>query len=132
VFNVVAGSPRTVTATYSGDMNYAGSVGTATQTVNQGTSATVITSVLPNPSAAGQTVTVNVTVTGAGATPTGAVTVAFTGTGAPGPCTVTLIGGSGSCTAIFTTTGSFTVQGTYGGDVNYLTSVSIIVGHVVN
>jgi hypothetical protein len=80
VFNVVAGSPRTITATYSGDMNYSGSTGTASHTVNQGASATVITSDLPNPSAAGGTVTVQVNVSGAGATPTGSVVVTFTGT----------------------------------------------------
>ena len=106
---------------------------TSTPTVvNQGATSTVITSALPNPSAADETVTIQVAVRGAGAIPTGRVTVVFTGTGAPDPCEITLTGGTGSCTAIFSSIGSYTITASYSGDVNYLPSVSTDLGHAVN
>jgi hypothetical protein len=130
VFNTFGA--KTITATYNGDMNYASSSATAAQTVNQGPSTTTIISANPNPSAVGGTVVVNVSVTGAGATPTGTVLVTFTGSGTPAPCTINLIGGSGSCNVIYTATGSTTFSGVYSGDANYLTSTSATASHAVN
>ncbi|MDO9348510.1 MAG: NBR1-Ig-like domain-containing protein, partial [Anaerolineales bacterium] len=49
---------RTLTATYSGDVNYAGSSGTANHTVIKGSAATAITSDLPDPSNLNVSVTV--------------------------------------------------------------------------
>lgn len=127
VFNSVGA--KTITATYSGDMNYSSSTASVGHTVNQGTTITTITSDLPDPSATGATVTITVVVSGAGATPTGTVTITFAGPaavsdGPTNPCSagITLIGGTGSCQAIFTTIGSYTITATYGGDANYLTS----------
>ena len=126
VFNAV-GTP-TLTATYSGDMNYVGSSDTESHTVIQGPSTTTITADLPDPSAAGGTVTVIVTVSGAGATPTGTVAI----TGADVNCTITLVGGSGSCnTVVFNTTGAKTLTATYSGDANYAVS-SDTESHIVN
>jgi len=127
VFNTVGG--KTLTATYSGDMNYVGSSGTAGHTVNQGPSTLTITSDTPDPSASGGTVTVHVTVSGSGATPVG--TVALTGTFAPSPCNINLVGGTGSCSIVFSSTGTFTITANYSGDTNY-TASSASENHVVN
>ena len=116
VFNT-AGT-KTITATYSGDANYASSVGTTSHTVNQGTTTTTITADTPDPSVPGQSVAVNVTVSGAGTTPTGTVAI----TGADTNCTLTLSSGSGSCSVIFNTTGAKTLTATYSGDANYVSS----------
>jgi len=128
VFNTVTGSPYTITATYSGDMNYASSSTTATQTTVPGPSTTTITSELPDPSAVGGTVVITVTVTGAGATPLG--TVAITGDASCGP--ITLIGGTGSCSVIYGSTGTKTITATYtNSDGNYTTS-HVSTSHAVN
>nr|WP_033271856.1 Ig-like domain-containing protein [Streptomyces lydicus] len=93
---VTAGS-YVVTATYSGNANFAGSVGTDTQTVGQAATITTVTS-SPDPSVVGQPVTFTATVTpvapGAGV-PTGTVTFVISG----GPTlTGTLSGGTASVT----------------------------------
>ncbi len=125
VFNT-AGA-KTITATYSGDANYASSVGTTSHTVSQGTTTTTITADAPDPSVPGQTVAVSVTVSGAGATPTGTVAI----TGADTNCTITLSSGSGSCNATFNTTGAKTLTATYSGDGNYTGSAGTA-GHTVS
>jgi hypothetical protein len=128
VFNTVGA--KTLTATYSGDMNYVGSSDTESHTVGKGPSTTTITADSPDPSAAGGTVTVSVTVSGAGATPTGTVTI----TVAEDPlftCPITLVGGSGSCSVIFSATGTYTITATYNGDTNYTGSLDTE-NHIVN
>jgi hypothetical protein len=130
VFNT-AGTTKTLTATYSGDMNYTGSFTTTPVfTVSAGPSTTTITSELPDPSAALGAVVVTFTVTGAGATPMG--TVAVTSTGAPACPSITLIGGIGSCTLTFPATGSFTITAAFTPtDTNYLASTTTT-SHVVH
>ncbi len=129
VFNTVGTGTKTITATYSGDMNYSSSTASVGHTVNQATSITTITSDLPDPSATNQVVTITVVVSGAGATPTGTVAITFSGPGSvndgtTNPCSagITLIGGTGSCQAIFTAAGTYTITATYSGDANYLPS----------
>jgi hypothetical protein len=114
-----AAGAKTLTATYSGDASHAPSVGTTSHTVNPGTTTTTITADTPDPSVPGQAVPVNVTVTGAGVAPGGTVAI----TGADTNCTITLANGSGSCNAIFGTSGAKTLTATYGGDANYTGSL---------
>ncbi|MGR3933282.1 Ig-like domain-containing protein [Streptomyces sp. BRA346] len=115
--------PHTVTATYSGDANFAASTGTLpTQTVNQASTTTIVSS-NPNPAASGTPVTyvavVQPVAPGAG-TPTGTVTFtvsnmtnSVTGTGT--------VNSSGF--AFFTDAtlpaGSYTVTGVYSGDADF-------------
>ncbi|MCF3178346.1 Ig-like domain repeat protein, partial [Streptomyces sioyaensis] len=70
-----------VTATYSGDGNFTGSVGSGTHTVTQASTTTAVTT-SPDPSVFGDSVTLTATVSpvspGAG-TPTGTVTFVVTG-----------------------------------------------------
>jgi hypothetical protein len=107
---------RALTATYSGDANYAGSSDTASHTVSKVSPiSTIITADTPDPSTPGQSVTVSVTVSGAGAAPTGTVAI----TGAYTNCTITLSGGIGSCNVVFNTAGAETLTATYNGDANY-------------
>ncbi len=125
VFNT-AGA-KTLTATYNGDSLNLGSMDTEGHTVNQGTSTTVITTDTPDPSTAGQSVLVSVTVSGAGVTPTGSVVIS----GADINCTITLSGGSGSCSVVFNTIGAKTITANYSGDGNYLGSLDTE-AHTVN
>ena len=125
VFNTVGG--KTITATYSGDMNYVSSSDTEGHTVNQGPTTTMITGDLPDPSAVGGNVTINVTVSGAGATPTG--TVNITGDAS---CLINLVGGTGSCTVTFGSTGTKTLTATYNGDANYVSGSTATESHHVN
>ncbi|MEW2436099.1 Ig-like domain-containing protein [Streptomyces caniferus] len=114
-----------VTATYSGDANFAGSVGTDTQTVNQSATTTSVSSA-PDPSANGETVTFTAVVAavapGSGI-PTGTVNFVVT----DGVTTVNLTGtldGLGVATASTPlATGNYTVTGTYAGDADFTGSV---------
>ncbi|WP_330347892.1 Ig-like domain repeat protein [Streptomyces sp. NBC_00582] len=120
-YTSTTGSPFTVTATYSGNANFAGSTGSDTQTVNQAATTTTVSS-SPDPSVVGQPVTITATVApmapGAG-TPTGLATVSF-GDGSPSQV-VNVVGGTATVTHTYTsTTGSpFTVTATYSGDANF-------------
>jgi hypothetical protein len=136
VFNT-AGA-KVLTATYSGDANYVGSVGTANHTVNKGVSTTTLNPVdNPDPSVTYQTVTVSAMVTGAGVTPTGTVGITISGTPAQAStCTVVLVAGAGSCTVVFIVDPAsipsvFTINAAYSGDGNYYES-SDTEDHTVN
>jgi hypothetical protein len=109
---------KTLTASYSGNANYVGSVDTEAHTVGTGlaTSATTITIDNPNPSTPGYVVVVGATVSGAGIPiPTGTVAI----TGADNNCNMLLSNGTGSCSVTFNTTGYKTLTATYSGDGNY-------------
>ncbi|GAA5615789.1 hypothetical protein Spla01_07006 [Streptomyces platensis] len=115
---LVTAGTYSVTATYSGDANFTGSVGTDTQIVGQASTTTALT-LAPNPSVAGEPVTFTAVVApvapGAG-TPTGTVTFVVTG----GPTlTATLSGGTASATTSALGAGSFPVTATYSGDANF-------------
>ncbi len=114
---------KILTATYSGDGNYNGSVGTSSHTVDKGPSTTLIGLVAPEPSAPNEAVTVPVTVSGAGVTPTGSVGISVSGQPSIN-CTITLVGGAGSCTISFPLANTYTITATYGGDGNYLPSTN--------
>ncbi|MFE9007180.1 Ig-like domain repeat protein [Streptomyces sp. NPDC007875] len=121
-----SGSPRTITAAYSGDADFTASTGTDTQTVGQAdTDTAVVTS--PDPSVAGEMVTLTARISavapGAGA-PTGIVTFDF-GDGTP-TVTAPVTGGVASAThAYATSVGSpFTVTAAYGGDPDFAPSTA--------
>jgi len=116
VFN--SAGAKIITATYNGDVNYAGSSGSTSHTVIQGSTTTITIVDTPDPSAPYESVNVTVTVAGSGATPTGTVAI----TGADTSCTLTLSGGTGSCSVVFNTSGSRTLTATYSGDGNYASS----------
>jgi hypothetical protein len=108
---------KTLTATYAGDSNFAGSSDTEAHQVNQAGTTTTITADAPDPSVVGQAVTVNFTVTAnppGGGTPTGDVTV---GDGEGHSCTATVA--VGSCALTPTTAGAKTLTATYAGDSNF-------------
>jgi VCBS repeat-containing protein len=111
---------RTVTATYSGDVNFVGSSSTGTShTVNKANTQLTITSDDPEPSDPNETVTVKWTLspTGAGAgTPTGTVTVSG---GAGVTCSVPAAFGTSSCDLVFPTSGSKNINASYSGDANF-------------
>jgi uncharacterized cupin superfamily protein len=121
--------PRNLTATYTGNTNFYGSVSAiAPYTVNKADTTTKINSALPDPSLIGQSVTVNysVTVNGPGSgTPTGNVTV----TDGTVSCTASVA--AGSCLLTFSSVGSKTLTATYAGDTNFNMSTSSGVPHSV-
>ncbi len=109
-----------ITATYSGDTNYA-SVTTTTgvsQSITQGT-ATVSISGAPNPSSYGSSVLMTITVTGQnGVIPTGTVTL--TDNGVALGSTLTLNASGTTTYPVSTlTTGNHTIIATYSGDTTY-------------
>ncbi|MFJ9743291.1 Ig-like domain repeat protein [Streptomyces sp. NPDC101166] len=113
--------PDTVTATYSGDSDFAGSSGSTLHSLNR-TSTTTTVSSSPDPSVVGQPVTFTATVApvapGAG-TPTGTVSFDF-GDGT-NPVTVTLVDGGAAITRPYTarTASPYTVTATYGGNISF-------------
>ncbi|MGB9235628.1 MAG: Ig-like domain repeat protein [Terriglobales bacterium] len=121
--SILPAGTDTVTGNYSGDANHSAGSASTSQTVNQVSTTTGVTSSL-DPSGYGQSVSFTATVTGA--SPTGTVqfyvdSVLFD--------TETLA--SGSATSISTTTltvGNHTVTATYAGDATNLTSSGSLAG----
>jgi hypothetical protein len=95
--------------------------------VNKADTIITIDSDSPDPSLVGQPYTVTVTVTSAGGTPEGTVAV---NDGAGNTCTITLIGGTGSCLLTSTNVGSKNVTATYNGSTIFNGS-SDIESHLV-
>ena len=131
VLTGLTGGPHTVTATYSGDNNYAPSNGSLAITVAKASSATTFAfggtvNQAPLSAAPGAAVTLTATVVPAASTaPTGGVIFSVGSmvlNATPIPLTVS----SGGYTAILTTTalpvGTDVVTATYSGDVNYASS----------
>jgi len=123
---------KALTATYSGDANYAGSTVEyiAPHIVNKAGTTTTITSDTPDPTVTGQAYAVSWTVTvnapGSG-TPTGPVTVS------DGTDTCVAAVAAGSCSLRSTTIGSKTLTATYAGDANYDgSSDTDVATHTVN
>ena len=118
---------HSLTVVYGGDSNDTGSTSnTVTQTVNQATSSTVLTSSV-NPTTYGQSTKLTATVTPSTATGTitfkdGSTTIG-TGTMGNGSGTLTISGLGG---------GSHSLTAVYGGNVNFLASTSDTLTQVVN
>ncbi len=131
VFTASSFSPGTqsISAAYSGDLNFKPSAGTFLQTVSQA-SATITPSSSLNPSVYGQAVTLTASMTApqGSASPTGTVT--FTD-GATTLGTAALSAGSASITATGLLAGAQSIAVAYSGDVNYLAG-STTLSQVVN
>jgi len=118
--NSLSTGSDTLTASYSGDSNYAAATGSATVTVTNASSVTVSPALITVDT--GQSLGVSATVTGANGTPTGTAKVAAGGYTSPA---ATL---SSSGTVAFTipadslTSGTATVTITYSGDSSYESS----------
>jgi hypothetical protein len=123
-----------ITAVYSGDGNFTGSTSPAlTETINQGTTATVVGSSL-NPSLPGQTVTYTAVVTAtapATGTPTGAVTF-MDGAASVGGCVANpLVGGVASCSVAYTAAGTHAITAVYGADPDFTGSTSPVLTQTI-
>jgi hypothetical protein len=121
-----------ITASYSGDGNFASTVSLAlTQIVNQpseGATATLLSSNV-NPSVYSQPVTFTAQVTASGGTPTG--TVAFMN-GTAVLATETLSGGTASYTNNSLAAGSYTITAVYSGGTTFTGSTSAPMTQTVN
>jgi hypothetical protein len=118
--NSLTAGTDTLTATYSGDSNYASNTGTATITVTQFVGLTPTVTVTPESSSinSGQTLNVATTVTGSGVTPTGTVKISG---GGYTSSSQTLAGGSYTFAipANSLSAGTDTLTVTYSGDTVY-------------
>ncbi len=117
---------QSITAAYSGDINYYSSNSAAFDEVVNPAVTSIALSSSPNPSAPGQAVTFSATITEGGATnPTGTVTFRD-GSTTLGTSTVTSSGGVGkaSFTTASLTAGSHPITASYSGDTNDQSSSS--------
>jgi len=122
---------NSITATYFGDQNFAGSASQPiTQTVNQG-QASISLSASPNPSTYGQAVTFTATVSanGAPSAPTGTVTFS-SGGAALGPA-AGLNNGQATFTMSTLAAGDYTITAQYSGDSNFTSGTSTWTQHVI-
>jgi hypothetical protein len=132
---VLAAGNHDIVATYSGDMNFAGSANAPlTQVISQSTSNTALMS-----SAAAtvfqEAVTFTATVTaGSGmGTPTGNVTFVDATTMMNLSCGVQmLVGGVATCMVSDLSVGMHNIRADYAGDANFSASMSPLLGHTVN
>jgi len=129
---------HTITAVYSGDVDFngsAGSLGTNPQVVNKADTSVAVGSSL-NPSVVTQTVqftaTITATAPGAG-TPAGVGSVQFKDNGNPLGAAQTPVGGVASISTNTLTVGTHTITAVYAGDGNFNGSTGTLAGgQVVN
>jgi hypothetical protein len=125
-FNTIG--DKLLTATYSGDANYLGSVDTEAHSVVNA-STTTITSITPDFSFPGDAVQVCVTLSGAGAPPAGNVTL----TGADGGPYVFAVAGNGCLGGVlFNSAGAKIITATFDGQPGVYSGSSGSLGHTVN
>jgi len=132
VVSTLAVGTHSLTAVYSGSLEFAPSTSAAvTQTVNLASTSTSLTST-PNPSTVGQAVTLRATVSPvapATGVPTGSVTFRD---GATSLGVVALVNGSASLTISTLAAGSHSLTAAYGGSPTFLASTSAAVTQTVN
>ena len=123
---------KTITVTYAGDANFAGSSNTTGHTVTAATAGVTVGS-SANPSVAGQLVTFTATVTGSVGTPTGTVQFGVDGTNSGTPVTLTA-GGTATMTTSSLAVGNHPVAATYSGNATYAAGAAgtLSGGQVVN
>jgi hypothetical protein len=130
-----AAGAHPLTAVYSGDSNFSGSTSPIlTQTVNQGATATAVTSSV-DPSVSGQPVIYTAIVTAtapAAGTPTGTVTFMDGATTISGCIAQAMIGGVAPCTSVYAGVGGHAITAVYTGDANFTSSTSPILTQTVN
>jgi hypothetical protein len=128
ISSTLTGGSHSLTATYSGDSSYSGSVSTPAlvETVSKAASTTALQASSTSPTQ-GQTITLTATVTPSGATGTVTFSDGQTSLGQS-----TLSGGQATFPTSTLAVGSHSLTASYGGDGNYLSSssstVSVSVG----
>ncbi|GAB4444185.1 MAG: hypothetical protein OHK0041_00150 [Anaerolineales bacterium] len=118
---------KLLTANYLESDLFAPSSGTKVHSVILPGQTTTTITTSPSPSIVGQSVTITVNVTST-STPTGTVAVTIGGTPV---CTITLSGGTGTCSTTFSTVGNRTLTAAYTPDSPYFLSSSGSVNHSV-
>jgi len=131
VTGYAAAGTHSITATYSGDIDYLASTSSPlTQAVEPAATTTTVSSA-SNPSQVGQAVTYTATLNIANAT--GTVAFQDAGTTITGCGAQTVKSGSATCTvASYATAGEHAITATYGGDGNYIGSTSSPSSQVVS
>jgi len=124
-----------ITAVYNGDANFTSSKSPIlTQTVNQGTTSTLVTS-SADPSVSGQDVTYTATVTAlahASGTPTGTASFMDGATTIGGCIAQPLIGGVATCSVAYPGVSSHAITAVDSGDLNFAGSTSPILTQTVS
>ncbi len=124
----------TITASYAGDTNFAPSTSPGLRQVVNSTSKSATSTALVsnlNPSIKGQAITFTATVTSTGGTPpNGEAVTFFNGSNVLG--TAPLAAGVASLTKSSLAAGIFTISAVYGGDGNFISSVSPSLQQVVD
>ncbi|MGB8839964.1 MAG: Ig-like domain repeat protein [Aliidongia sp.] len=132
VVSLGAGS-HSITATYSGDVNFVGGTSPVVAlTVNQGPATIASTTNLAstaNPAALGHPVTFTATVSGTGGTPTGSVTFKD---GSTTLGTSLLSGSAASITVAAFGAGSHSIVAIYSGDNTFLASISAVLPQTID
>jgi uncharacterized repeat protein (TIGR01451 family) len=122
--------PRILTASYSGDVNNAGSTSPATVlTIGAAATALSLTSATPDPSMTGNPVVVSIALTAvapAGGQPSGNVVISAEDSAG---CVIALP--ASSCSMIFAQSGTKTIGAQYTGDANYASSIASPLSHSV-
>ncbi|MEU9924954.1 Ig-like domain repeat protein, partial [Streptomyces griseoluteus] len=124
VYAAASATPYIATATYNGDVDFAGSTGADSQTVGRAQTTATVTSA-PDPTVTGQPVTITATVAPTapgGGLPTGTVTFSF-GDGTA-PVTATTTAGAATVTHVYATTDAspYRIVATYNGDSDFAAS----------
>jgi len=129
--NLTTVGTRPLTATYDGDLNFAGSASSPTDHIVSAAATTTVLGSSLNPSTFGALVTFTATVTGPGGTPTGTVQFKDGAADLGAPAAL-----NGSGVATFATSAlsvaSHSVTAVYSGDATYATSTSAVVDQVVD
>jgi len=133
-FNIstLTGGVHTITASYSGDANFAPSSTALSQTVTLAATTTSLTSLSPTGSTFGQAVIFTATITPsslAGVAATGTVTFNIDGTAT---ATVPLSGGMTVFSISTLSVGAHTITASYSGDMNFAPSTSAPLSQVIS